>query len=277
MDLNTTEYNDIIKRIKIKRTIARILIFITAALLILSFPIQLKFNGEIIFDYKGFQSPALFFIIVAFVAELIAHIIICLPIYNSLFEECNAQKNVIMLNALDSEKRACHLFYTAYFYLGDFDTSIYYSNKAIENKTQSNKLAGLFNKARCEFFSDRIEDFKRTVSEFDSLFANAKFSKRQTAIISKYQNVINLLSAILNKDNEKIKEFTIKLQPWEDTKIVNSFINYLKGVASYELGDKKESTYRFMAVCDVASKTVLGELSEKYLSEINKEKNTQEN
>lgn len=133
MDLNTTEYNDIIKRIKIKRTIARILIFITAALLILSFPIQLKFNGEIIFDYKGFQSPALFFIIVAFVAELIAHIIICLPIYNSLFEECNAQKNVIMLNALESEKRACHLFYTAYFYLGDFDTSIYYSNKAIES------------------------------------------------------------------------------------------------------------------------------------------------
>lgn len=272
MDLNTTEFNDIIKKIKIKRRIIGIIIALCFIGIIFSFPMYLEILGDVIIDHSGAPTLIVVFLIAILIC-LIAYVFISVPIHNALLNECDARKYIVMLTALEKEKSIYSMLSTGYFYLGEYDTGIYYCNKAIEGKSQYAKLTGLFGRARCEYFAGRLDDFKRTALEFSSLVANAKLNEKQKAIINNYQNIINLFSAIGNKDKEKIKEFSSKLQPWEDTKIVNGFINYLKGVASYELGDKKESDYRFMAVKDTCSKTVLGTLCDKYLSETQNEDN----
>lgn len=272
MDLNTTEFNDVIKKIRIKRRIIGILITLSFIGIIFSFPMYLEILGDVIINHSGAPTLIVVFLIVILIC-LIAYVFISVPIHNTLLNECNARKYIVMLTALEKEKSIYSMLATGYFYLGDFDTGVYYCNKTIESKSQYAKLTGLFGRARCEYFAGKYENFQQNVLEFNNLLSASRLNKKQQAIIIRYQCVINLFSAILNKDNLKIKEFASNLQPWEDTKIVVSFINYLKGLAAYELGDKKECNYRFMAVCDVASKTVLGALSKKYLSNPQGEEN----
>ncbi len=274
MNLNATGFDEFIKKIRIKRTIAISLFIVCLLGVIFSAPWYLEVLDEVIINTDGSMSLVILFGFSSF-ACLFGYVLASMPIYNALFYECDAKKHLVMLSSLEKEKRIYQMLSNAYFYVGDYDTAVYYDKKAFEKKSHNAKLTALFGRARSEFFANKIDNFTCTASDFNSLIATAKLNDRQKKTVSKYQTIINLLLAITNNDTEKIKEYASCLQAWEETKITGSFINYLKGIASFKLNDKTESTYRFMSVCESASKTVLGTLAKEYLDKLNNESDTQ--
>lgn len=278
MDINTTEFNMLAKKIKIKRIIALICIIAFVLLIVFSVPLNLEVNdyGATSIDVNGAVTLAIRGILGALVSFFM-YLIFSSPIYNSLFQECDARKHLFLLKTLENEKFTYPALANAYAYIGDFDTAIYYDKKAYENKSRIAKLHALYGKATNEFFAERIDDFRNTAFEFQSLTKKTKLNDKQRQKFLKCHRVINLLLAISNKDLEKIKEFSSLLEPFDKTVISTVFINYLKGLSSFELKNKAECTYRFMSVCDVASKTALGVLAKEYLDKINGKSDTEEN
>ena len=74
------------------------------------------------------------------------------------------------------------------------------------------------------------------------------------------------MCAICGKDAEKINELRNNVEVWNNIKATEGFVNYIKGIAAYDVGDKEEAIYRFKFVKENCSKTVLAVLSENYLS-----------
>lgn len=260
MDINTTEFNGLIKKIKTKRVIS--LVAVVACIFGIAFFIE-----EVVL--------VVLFVVGAF-ASLFAYLIVGTPTYNALYNECDARKHLIMLNGVEKGKGTYPLLATAYFYIGDFDTSIHYAKRVYQNKSKNSKLTALYWIALNQFFLGKTEEFKQTALDLQVMTKNSKLSERQRKGILKCHSVINLLLAITNKDSEKIKEFVNRLDVLESTKITVAFDSYMKGIAAYELNEKLESTHRFMSVCDIASKTVLGILAKEYLDKLNTESETQD-
>ena len=275
MDINTTEFNGAIKKIKTRKIICIVLTVLCILGIFLSAPLYLEIMGDVIIDTDGSYGLAILFAVGVFVS-LFAYILVSTPIYNALYIECDARKHLIMLTTLEKERGPIYqMLSNAYFYLGDFDTAIYYDKKTFEVKKVFLKLSALYDKARSEFFAGRLEDFKKTAFDFQVMTKNAKLNEKHRKEILECHTVINLLLAITNEDSEKIKEFASRLDNIkDDNKIASAFVNYLKGIAAYALGDKMESTHRFMSVCDIASKTVLGVLAKRYLDKLNGESDT---
>ena len=273
MDINTIEFNGLIKKIRTKRTVCVVLTVVFILGILLSMPIQLEIMGEHIIDTDGSYALIILFAIAAF-ASLFAYVLFSVPIHNALFLECDARKHLILLTSLEKEKNVYPMLATAYFYIGDFDTAIYYDKKAFEKKNANAKISALYRKARSEFFGGRIEDFKKTASDFQAMTNSVKLNEKQQKSILKCNTVINLFLAIVYEDGEKIKEFASQLDIVDDTRISTAFDSYLKGLAAYTINDKVESTHRFMSVCDIAPKTVLGVLAKEFLGKLNSENNT---
>ena len=208
-------------------------------------------------------------------ASLFAFVLVGVPTYNALYNECDARKHLIMLNGIEKGKNTYPLLTTAYFYIGDFDTSIHYAKRVYQNKSANSKLTALYWIALNQYFLGKTEEFKKTALDLQAMTKTAKLSEKQRKGILKCHSVINLLLAITNKDNEKIKEFVGRLDIIDNTPITVAFDSYMKGIASYELEENLESTHRFMNVCDIASKTVLGILAKEYLNKLNTESETQ--
>lgn len=259
MDINTTEFNGLIKKIKTKRVIS--LVAFVACLIGIWFFIE-----EVVL--------VVLFVIGAF-ASLLAFLIVGTPTYNALYNDCDARKHLVLLNGIEKGKGTYPLLVTAYFYIGDFDTSIHYAKRVYQNKSVNSKLTALYWIALNQFFLGKTEEFKQTAFDFQVMTKNAKLNEKHRKEILECHTVINLLLAITNEDSEKIKEFASRLDNIkDDNKIASAFVNYLKGIAAYALGDKMESTHRFMSVCDIASKTVLGTLAKRYLDKLNGESDT---
>lgn len=275
MDINTTEFNGAIKKIKTRRIVCIVFTVLCILGIFLSAPLYLEIMGDVIIDTDGSYGLIILFAIGVFVS-LFAYILVSTPIYNALYMECDARKHLIMLTTLEKERGPIYqMLSNAYFYLGDFDTAIYYDEKAVGEKKIFSKLSALYGKARSEFFAGRLENFKKTAFDFQVMTKNAKLNEKQRKGILECHTVINLLLAITNEDIEKIKEFASRLDCIkDDNKIASAFVNYLRGIASYALGDKIESTHRFMTVCDIASKTVLGTLAKEFLEKLNSENDT---
>ncbi len=274
MDINTIEFNGLIKRIRTKRTVCLVLTVVFVLGILFSAPIHLEILGDVIIDSNGSVTLIILFALGALVS-LLAYLIFSVPIHNALFLECDAVKHLILLTSLENERYAYPMLANAYFYIGDFDTAIYYDKKAFEKKSVITKLNALYGKAKNEFFAGKIEDFKKTAFDFQAMTNGAKLSEKQRNGILKCHTVINLFLAIVNEDSEKIKEFASSLDIVDDTRISTAFDNYLKGIAAYATGDKDESKHRFMSVCDIASKTVLGILAKEFLEKLNSESDTE--
>lgn len=133
MDINTIEFNGLIKKIRTKRTVCVVLTVVFILGILLSMPIQLEIMGEHIIDTDGSYALIILFAIAAF-ASLFAYVLFSVPIHNALLLECDARKHLILLTSLEKEKNVYPMLATAYFYIGDFDTAIYYDKKAFEKK-----------------------------------------------------------------------------------------------------------------------------------------------
>lgn len=267
----TNEYDALIKKIRRKRAVV-IALSIVAAIVLLAVcsPTYLEILEEPVIDYKGVHPViTILLFILLFVVALFAHAAVLTPLTTSMDQECNPQKHIILNDVLNPQKNKDYIYTVDYLYFGEFDHALFYANKMIEDKRPAMRLSGLFNKARCEFFTGDFEALKQTAEQYDSEFKKLdKLSQKAQSQFEKIQKSINLMLALSQNDTEKISALS-KVECWNKSKATQGFIDYLKGVSAYNLGEYKEAVYRFMHVKENCEKTFLAPLSEQYLSKIN--------
>lgn len=267
--MNESKYNDLISKIKRKRRrVVALTIVAVLLVLLLTTPTQLEIMGETIIYYAGLH-PVLIVILVllCFVVELIAYNAVSLPLYTSMDQECEPEKQLVLCKNLDKRKNIDNVYAVDYFYLGDYTEAVKYAEKMTKSSNKQMVLVGLFNQARCEFFLDKYDSFHSTVDEYKSKLSSCQKLNSKTKIAGeKISNILDLMCAISDKDAEKINELRDNVEVWNTAKATEGFVSYIKGIAAYNVDDKEEAVYRFKLVKENCSKTVLAGLSENYLS-----------
>jgi hypothetical protein len=76
------------------------------------------------------------------------------------------------------------------------------------------------------------------------------------------------MCAISDGDCEKVNSYRGVISPYENTKNAECFVNYIKGVAANEAGDRDECKYRMMLVKDNYPKTVFAWLADDCLNKL---------
>ncbi len=267
--MNESKYSDLIAKIQRKRN--RIIVLtIVAVLLVLLFttPIQLEIMEETIIDYKGLH-PVLIVILVllCFFVEIVAYAMVSLPLNTSMDQECDPEKHLVLNMHLNKQKNIDHIYAVDYLYLGNYEESIKYAEKMVQSPKEQMALVGLFHQARCEFLLGNYDSFRQIAAQYESKFLSSQKIKPKIKIVyQKINNILNLMCAISDNDAEKINEIRNNVEIWNTSKATEGFVNYIRGIAAYKADDKEEAIYRFKLVKENCSKTVLGGLSEEYLS-----------
>lgn len=264
--LNTHE--DLIKKIRRRRKIVSILTVIALLLtIVLCSPMYMEFVGETIVDYKGI-NPVITILLILFIllCGFFAYVGVLWPMTTSLDLECDPQKHLILNSSLNKQKNMDDIYAADLFYLGSFNASLDYANKMVADKSPQKKSFGLFYKARCEFFIGDFEALKLTVKQFEACAPDAKNAK-QVATYEKIFKILNLLVAMADDDRERISEHR-NIECWNNSKAVQGFVSYLKGVAAYRLDDKQEAVYRLKFVRENCPKIIFSEMAEEYLDRL---------
>lgn len=263
----TNEYDALINIIKRKRKcVIAFTIVILVMILIFTSPINIQVLDKTIVDYKGL-NPIITVILVIFVLliECVVYATVSSPLATSMEIESDPQKHLILNAALNKQKNIDDIYAIDYLYMGDFKSALVFSDKMINSNKESLRNIGIFNKARCEFFLGDYNSFKLTVQQFENALAAKKTNQKIKDMYDKIQNSLNLLLAITANDYERIDICRKYVEPWNNSNATQGYINYLKGIAAYYLGDKEECIYRLMAVKDNCPKTVFGKMADQYL------------
>lgn len=272
--IKSNKYDALIRSIKRKRiaviVITLIVFFITITV---CSPIQIEVLGEMIVDYTGINPIiTVFLVLIIFFFELIAYALVSAPLNASLVVECNPEKHLILNYVLNKQRNKEYIYAADLMYMGKYEFALDYANKMINSKRPLIVLAGLFNKARCEFFINDVDSLKNTVKQYETMLNNmGKLNEKSKSQYIKIQKIMNLLVALLDKDNQRILEYR-NIEVWNNSKATQGYVSYLKGVAAYNLGDLNEAIYRLMDVKENYEKTVFAQLAEQYLSNLNSAK-----
>lgn len=266
----TNEYDALIKKIKRRRrAVIVITLIVLFATIIACSPIYIGGPGETIVDHDGINPVVtVLLVLFIFICELIAYAMVSLPLTASMDVEADPQKHLALNIALN--KRMNESIYSCdLLYLGDFGASLAYAERMLTYKKAVVVNFGLFNKARCQFFMGDIESFRLTAKQFEAAVSDdKKASEKIKAIYDRYQRTINLMASIADKDVERIDSCRKTLEVWNKSKAVQGYIDYLKGIAAYHVGDRKESIYRLTLVKENCGKTVFAKLAEPYLENL---------
>lgn len=264
-NVQLNEYEDLIDKIRKKRKLVVILtVIMYIAVIAVSSPTHLEILDETIIDTKGIHpvfSVLLFLLII--IIEIFAYAFVSMPTVTSLDVECDPQKYIVLNSALTKGQRLISVYASGYLCMGDFQNALVYAEQMIASGKKNLIIIGLFNKTRCQFFTGDYEAMKYTVQQFEAALFN---TKKASHAYQKYYDIIILMCAIADKNQDKINEYRNVVQAWNNTNAIEGFINYLKGVAAYSVDDKEESIYRFMAVKEHCEKTVFSRLADEYLS-----------
>ncbi len=267
--MNESKYSDLIAKIQRKRKWV-IGLTIAAVLLILLFttPTQLEIMGEMIIDYKGLHPVLIVFLVLfCFFIEMIAYAAVSLPLNTSMDQECDPEKQLVLNKHLNKQKNIDHIYAVDHLYLGNYAEATEHAEKMTKSSNEQMVLAGLFNKARCEFLSGDHDLFRKTAAQYESkLLSSQKLKPKVKIAYQKINNILNLMSAIADNNAEKINELRSNVEIWNTSKATEGFVNYIRGISAYKAGDKEEAIYRFKFVKENCSKTVLAALSEEYLA-----------
>ncbi len=265
--VRSSDYAELIETIRRKKRLATVLtvVAVVVAITVLS-PTYLEIMGEVVVDYKGIHPVATAFIVLFILfCGLVAYGKAVLPLNSSMEEECDPQKHWILNEALNKQKNLDPIRAVDHFYMGDFEYAAACADKMIADKNVHQKAAGLFNKARCAFFSGNFEALKESASQYESHVAAVKNGRAKTReIYEKFGRSLKLLVALADDDVESIAAYR-DLAVWNDSKATRGYVDYLKGLAACKLGDTQDAVYRFMAVKDHCAKTMLARLAEEYL------------
>ena len=261
------EYDALIKKIQRKR-IAVIILTIIAIVITTTIcsPIQIEILDETIIDYKGINPViTVLLVVLIFFIELIAYALVSSPLTTSMDVECDPEKYLILNKALNKQKNKNHIYAVALIYMGHFEEALDYANKMIACNKTGMILAGLFNKARCEFFLGDFDSLKVTVKQYESTLNDFKEANQKTKdVYNKILKTMNLLIAISEEDKDGISDYS-SIEVWKNSKATEGYVNYLKGIVAYMTENKEEAIYRFMYVKDNCPKTVLSAKSQQYL------------
>lgn len=272
-NIHSGEYDALIKKIKRRRNIVVVLTIVLVMITItVCSPMEIVVLDETIVSHKGINPIfTLLFVLGILVFECIAYAVVSMPLDASLNVECNPQKYLILNQAFDKQNNKDHIYSVGYIYIGDFEAALQAANRMIGSNKFSIKMAGLYNKARCEYFLGDYDSLKVTVKQYENVLrSNQKLNQKTKDFHEKIQKTMNLLIALADEDKEKIAALC-DIEAWGGSKATGGFINYLKGIAAYNLNDKAEAIYRFMLVKETCEKTVFAQLADKYLLNLNNE------
>lgn len=232
-------------------------------------PTYIVILGETVIDYKGINPViTVLLVLVLFFCGLVANAVVSMPLTTSLDMECDPEKHLTLNAVLNNQKNRDDIYAIDFFYMGNFEAALNYASKMVASNKSTMKMIGLFNKASCEFFLGDFDSLKLTVEQYETALHNMKkLNQKSKDENEKILKTMNLLIAIANNDKEKIDLFR-DIKVWNNSKITEGYIHYLKGLAAYTTKDKLEAIYRFMSVKENCEKTVLAKLAEQYLSNL---------
>ena len=263
----SNDYDELIKKLSKRKKLLTILsTVIVLVTVILCSPIEIEIFNKTYVEHNGIHP--------VFTALLVLFIILCeflvggwllSPLITSMTVECDPKKYLFINNALNKKADLSEVNSDAFLYMGDYEAALYFANNIIARKKPEIVWKGYFNKARCEFLLGDFEALKLTTKQYETSVANIK--RKNIAVYEVMQNILNLLVAIAENDKEKITALK-NFEAWNNSKALEGYINYLKGVAAFVLEDKEEAIYRFMAVKDNCEKTVFATLAEEYLQKL---------
>lgn len=269
-DTDTGEYDALIKSIKRKKKVLSILTAIAILLTVaLCSPTYIYILDGAVINREGIH-PAFTVLIVLFIliCSFVIFTIVLFPLGASMTIECNPKKHLILNAALNKSKNLDHFYATDLFYMGDFVGARQFANKMIASNKPVYVTVGLFNKARCEFFLGDFASLRLTVKQYENYVANLKnVGKKNKDVYQKFQKALDLIVSIADGDKEKTDSCR-SIEAWQESVATVGFVNYLKGVAAYDIGDKKEAIYRFMTVKENCEKTVFFGMAEQHLENL---------
>lgn len=268
---STGQYDGLIKKIKRKKLICNIGLTVTViGLLLVALPVYIEILSETVVDYAGWHpGVTVACAVLIFIVYTVLHAIAIFPLFSSLDVECDPQKYLDLNFAFQKPKDLPPVCSVGMFYLGDFSAALAYSEQMLSSGQADKVIDGIFCKARAQFFLGDHTALKETAELFDAKISSlGKIRDKKRDIYEKQRVVLRLLVALSEKNDEKIAVYAKSLAPWGTSKATESFINYMKGVSAYTLGDRKESLYRFMLVKDNAPKTVFARFASEYLDKI---------
>lgn len=267
--MNESKYSDLIAKIQRKRKWVIALTIIAVVLVVLfTTPMKIEVMGDAVVDYKGLHPVlTVLLVLVCFFVEAIVYAVVSLPLNTSMEQECDPEKHIILNMRLNKQKNIDHIYAADYLYLGNYSESLKYSGKMIKSSNEQMVLAGLFNRARCEFLLGDYECFCQTADEFESrLSSPLKLNSKIIITYQKINDVLKLMRAISENDVEKINELRGNIDVGNASRAVEGYLNYIRGVAAYKVEDREEAIYRFKSVRENCFKTVFAKLSDEYLS-----------
>ncbi len=261
-------YEALIKKIKKRRNIVTVLSVVAIILTVFHFsPLEFEFLGEVIVDYEGNFIAMTAIIVLILLICLFAGAIAVNPMTASMITECDPEKHLILNTELNKAKSLDEVFVMDNFYLGNFSVALDFANKIASSTKPRSKCIGIFNKARCEFFLNDFNSLKSTTEQYRLAISKMKTSQKDMQAFIKMQEVLELLVAISDKDEQKIIALK-SLKPWNNAKPTDGFVNYVQGLAAMTINDKEEAIYRFKSASEICKKTVLFELSNENLSKL---------
>lgn len=267
----TNEYQKIIKKIKRSRGIVTAVFIILAVFVLgISTPFKFEVANKILIERDGIPFIATLMIyLLLMLVYLVAYACASLPMTTSMDNEVDPQKHLTLNVALNKQPNLDHIYSSDLLYLGDFSSSLDYSNKLIANSNSRFNLIGFFNKARCEFFIGNAEALCKTVEDFCRVLSEAspKLSKKNREALEREKDLLDLLVAITRCDREKISSYK-SLVCWNNSMATKCYIDYIKGVAAYTLDEQQEAIHLFMTVRENCDRTILARFAETYLEKM---------
>lgn len=262
------KYKDLIKKIKKRRTVVTVLSIVAILLTIfLLSPTKLVLGGETIIDYEGNYIAMALIVVLILLITLFAGAVAIFPMTSSMINECDPEKHLILNTELNKAKNLDGILAMDHFYLGNFSVALDFANKMVSSAKPQYVCTGLFYKGRCEFFLNDFDSLKSTTEQFRSAISKVKTNQKTMQELTKMQEVLELLVAVSDKDEQKILSLK-NLKPWNNSKPTVGFVNYVQGLASMIVNDREEAIYRFKSTNEICAKTVLFELSNENLSQL---------
>ena len=264
--MDVSKYKDLIATIKKRRRWVVGLTFAAiAVILALTLLAALKVIPPLGIEIQ--PVTVILAILLCLFVEVIAYASVSTPLNTAMSEECDPEKHLALNTSLSHSKNLDHIYTTDYLYMGRYEEALAHTSVMLESTNDQTVLAGLFNKARCEFFTENREALQQTTEQYKAKLSDCKKLKPKVKMTyERAVDALDLMCAIADGNTEEMRVRKDDLESWSASKATVGFVDYIIGLAAYKTDDRELATDKFTAVKQSCAKTVLAKLSEEYLT-----------